>query len=72
MPGIVHVTVQCMTIELLGKPVKCASGGTVRGFLYDEQDPIGPKRTHQDTLVHAQRAMAQNKNVSLMSVCTLN
>ena len=59
----------CVTVnlKLSGKSVKCASGGTVRVYPYDEQDPVGPKRTHKDTLAQAQRAMAENKNASLMS-----
>ena len=54
----------CLLLNLSGKSVKCASGGTVRVYPYDEQDPVGPKRTHKDTLVQAQRAMTENKNAS--------
>lgn len=54
----------CINFKLSGKSIKCASGGTVRVYPYDEQDPVGPKRTHKDTLVKAQKAMTENKNAS--------
>lgn len=54
-------------IALLGKSVKCASGGTVRVYPYDERSPTGPKRTHVGTVDHAKKAIAENKSVSLVA-----
>lgn len=49
---------------LLGKSVKCESGGTVRVYPYDESDPTGPKRTHEETLEHAKKAVESGSAVS--------
>ena len=51
---------------IIGKSVKCASGGTVTVYPY-EQSPTGPKRTHVDTIDHAEKAIAENKSVSLVT-----
>ena len=51
-----------------GKSVKCASGWSVRVYPYNEQHPTGPKRNHQDTLIYAQRAMTEDKTVSVYCI----
>lgn len=30
----------------------------MRVYPYDAEDPVGPKRTHEDTTEHAKRAIA--------------
>lgn len=55
----------------LGESVTRESGGTIRVFPYDEQDPTGPPRTHEESMEQAKKAAETGKAVSKVSLCNL-
>lgn len=47
----------------IGKSVKVGSGGSVRVYPYIEDNPTGPKQTHEKTMEHALKAVSTGSTV---------
>ena len=50
--------------------MNCKSDGTVRIYLYSEDDPTGPKRGHADTLLKAKEDIKIDNSVCSPTQCT--